>query len=36
MRIEISYLMQNEHIQMIYLNAPSYITLDRYYCNATL
>lgn len=35
-RVEISYLLQNDKIQMIYLTAPSGITIASSYCNATL
>ena len=36
MRIEVTHMMQNEHIQMLYVSAPSEISFQTSYCNATL
>jgi hypothetical protein len=35
-KVEISYLLQNDKVQQILLTAPSGITLNSKYCNATL
>lgn len=35
-KVEIKYIYQNKNIQQILLIAPSYISLNLYYCNATL
>lgn len=35
-KIELTHLIQNKYVQMIYISAPSDITLDSTYCNATM
>lgn len=35
-RIEITHMLQNKHVEMLYLTAPSEITFQTSYCNATL